>query len=530
MKAAPRTLLWRHVIAWILVLCGLLRIYGLDYQPLDDDEYASTQAILAIANTGAPSFVPEGVWYTRSPLYHYLVGAVVWLFGENLWSLRVPSALFGVGAAWLSYLFGARLLGRPWIGMGAMILLTLHPYEVFSGHVARFYQTQQFFALLTIYFFVKGFVVEQCQNCRYATILAYLASVLCQEITAALGVQLAIGYFLFAEDKGWRQNLKLAALSAVVIAVICLDYVVFQTRCLTRVEGVSTTLEAAVKPHFWRPFNFLSLLVGYSRLHIIPSCFLLIGLPLYCRERHRATLALHFMLFAGVTLMNLLVTHVSLRYQYWLIPLWILLCLDAMRAVVAWASRFALRPGLDYGTNSWTSTCCGAVLFAAVVLSWSPWKMAASYETKLLGDSTGAMQFVRSHRLPGDKLMATEPHTHAALIETGGVDYDLSIPLLYDYVVDQNGILVDRNAGAEAVASIYDLMRVFRSHRRVWVVVNREKMRSRGKNIRWEYPGARVELFLRQHCQVERRTYLWTVYLWDADRGAIRNFRLDGML
>ncbi|MEQ8837020.1 MAG: hypothetical protein RID07_09480, partial [Lacipirellulaceae bacterium] len=133
--------------------------------------------------------------------------------------------------------------------------------------------------------------------------------------------------------------------------------------------------------------------------------------------------------------------------QYWLIPLWILLSLDAMRALVHRLSRLAFCRELDHGSNNWLPLCLGGVLFAAVVISWSPWRMVDSYDTKILGDSTGAMRFVNSQRRPGDKLMATEPHTHAGHLEGGGVDYDLSIPLLYDFVVMRDGKLVDRNAG-----------------------------------------------------------------------------------
>jgi hypothetical protein len=51
------------------------------------------------------------------------------------------------------------------------------------------------------------------------------------------------------------------------------------------------------------------------------------------------------------------------------------------------------------------------------------------------------------------------------------------------------------------------------------VVVNREKFRSRGQDVRWEFPAARVELFLRRNLEVKYQSYLWTVFLWDAHAG-----------
>ena len=55
--------------------------------------------------------------------------------------------------------------------------------------------------------------------------------------------------------------------------------------------------------------------------------------------------------------------------------------------------------------------------------------------------------------------MATEPHPHAAYLEIGKVDYDLTAPVLYDFVVLKKGVLVDRNGGAEAVDSLNRLQR-----------------------------------------------------------------------
>ncbi len=322
------------MIFWVLLFAFFLRAHKLDFQPLDDDEYASTQAILAIAETGIPHFVPDRVWYTRSPLFHYFVGGIAAVLGPNLWTMRLPCVLFGVATCWLTYLCGARLLKSPWIGMGAMLLMAIHPLEVYTSHVIRFYQMQQFLALLTVYFFCRGFVSSQSQVFRYLTVAAFLASVLSQEISAVMGISLLLGYLVFAEDNGAWANLKLVIVSCCALILIVLDYAVFQTRCMTRLEGMSPNLEASVQPHFWYPYNFLSLFLGYSRLHVLLSLFMLIGLPLVCRQRQRNTMAMYLMLFSGVVMTNLMVTHVSLRYQYWLFPLWILLSLEGLRAFV----------------------------------------------------------------------------------------------------------------------------------------------------------------------------------------------------
>ena len=526
-RKLPKSRLWPVLICLVLVIAAFVRGHRLDFQPLDDDEYASTQAILAIANTGIPEFGVEGIWYTRSPLFHYVIGACAFVGGENLWSMRLPCVLFGVATCWLTYLTGSRLLKSPWIGFGAMTIMAIHPFEVFTSHVIRFYQMQQFLALLTVYFFCKGFVREQLIRYRYLTILAFLGTVLCQEASCLIGFSLLLGYLAFAQEKSAAANVKLLIAATCALVVIALDYLVFQSRCMTRVAGVSPNLEATISPHLWHPYNFLSLFVCYSRLHVVASCFLICGFPLVCRERQRNTLALYLILFSGIIATNVLVTHISLRYQYWLIPIWVLLSLEGLRALSKRICAYGLDLRNEPHRHRRLATAISFVLFLACVCSMSPWRIAGSHHAKLLGDSTGALQFVSRHAQQGDQVMVTEPHTHAALIETGRVDFDLSVPLLYDFAVMKNGELIDRNGGAKVIGNLPKLTAALHQHDRVWIAVNREKLRNRGKNLRWEYPGARVDLFLRENCELVFKTYLWSVFLWDADSGRYSSFRQD---
>lgn len=523
-RGIPKTSLWTVAIVVALFGCFALRVHQLEFQPLDDDEYASLQAILSIAETGAPGFVPDDVYYTRSPLFHYLMGGIAFVFGSNVWALKIPAALFGVATAWLTYEYGNRLLGNRWIGMAGLVLVAIHPFEIYTGHIIRFYQMQQFFALLCIYCFCRGFVCTQSQGYRYATILVFLAAVLSQEISAVLAFPLAIGYVLFGKDLGWSNNIKLILLTGACLAIIVADFLVFQTRCLTRVEGVSASLEATVKPHFWFPYNVFTLYIGYSRLHILLSAFMFAGLPFIWRERNKNAIALHLMLLLGVVLTNLLVTHVSLRYQYWLIPIWLLASLDGMRAVLMRMIALAHHPLRHRNRYMWSMATATVVIFTGIVVSWSPWRIPDSYNLKLLGDSTGAFSYVREHQQEGDSVAATEPHTHAGFIETGKVDLDISIPLLYDFAMLEDGMLIDRNGGAQVVGSVTELKAEMAKRDRIWILLNREKFRSRGKNLRWEYPTARAELFIRRNCELKHRTYLWSVYLWDVNAGHYESF------
>jgi hypothetical protein len=97
-SAANRTRnwFWHLLVGLAVALCFVLRAWQIDTQPPDEDEYVSIQASLAIAKTGVPAF-QEDVWYTRSPAYHYLAGAVAALTGSNIYGLRLLSVLFESG-------------------------------------------------------------------------------------------------------------------------------------------------------------------------------------------------------------------------------------------------------------------------------------------------------------------------------------------------------------------------------------------------------------------------------------------------
>jgi hypothetical protein len=89
----------------------------------------------------------------------------------------------------------------------------------------------------------------------------------------------------------------------------------------------------------------------------------------------------------------------------------------------------------------------------------------------------------------------------------------------------RDGHLIDRNGGGRVISSLDAMKQEFSKDGRVWILVNREKFRTRGKNLRWEYPGARFEMFLRKNCDLKYRTYLWNAYLWDPERGFYAHFR-----
>ena len=519
----PTLYIW---LIWIIIIFGVfLRAIDIDFQTIDDDEYASIQAIQGILATGAPAF-NDDIWYTRSPLYHYLTAAICWVFGLNIFTLRLVSVFWAACTLYLTYRCGRDILKSPAIGIAGAFLCAIHPFLIYTSHIARFYQQTQFFTLLTIYFFCMGFSgAKQSFPHRIACIISFFLAILSHELSVVIGLQLLFGYIIFARPFNFELESKTIIISACVVLLATVNIMIFQAKTLTHLEGISPNFEATLAPNFKSPMNFLSVFLGYSRLHLSLSILFLVGLPFALYRTDKQLLAFYFMLFSGIIVINLFVTGNSLRYQYGLIPIWILLGLMGPKLVIDKLNTILIEGKELYNPNLIKTAIC-SILFIAVTVSWSPWRILSSYDSKLLGDATGAFQYIKTNLREGDKVAATEPHPHGMLIETGQSDYDITFPLLYDFVYrNSDGDLVDRGAQAKVVNTVENLIRIFAKHDRIWIAINHERFRSRGTNLRWEYPGARAHLFLRKNCVIAYQSYLWTVYLWDNSNGRYHNFR-----
>ena len=504
----------------LLALCFVVRAWRIEAQPIDDDEFASIQGVVSIVETGVPE-IGKDIYYTRSPLYHYAAAAVAWVAGTNLWTLRLFTVFTALATGMVLWWLARVCFRNHWIAFGALALFSLHPFIIFTSHIARFYQQQQLLVVLTALCLIRGFVQTGGPRWMVATMFVFGASMLSQEISVSLAPGLLVTYLLFGRDLPWRWELKTGLAGIIVAVLFVINVLVFQMKCLTWTAGVSPNVEATIAPNFWELGNLTSMFIGYSRLHLLASAFLPFSILAAVRRGDRSVLALHSFLYLGILSINLLVTSVSFRYQYAIIPLWLLLCVHG----VAEASRLAAITLRSAGAPRRTGPAIAALAGLAILLSWSPWRIPGSYSENLLGDPITALRQVHANRREGDKVMITEPHPHAAKMELGKADYDLALPILYDFAYWDDGILRDRNGDARVVNRLAQLQDIFAREERVWIVINREKLRSRTRNLRWEYPGAREELFLRRNCQLTFRSYLWHVYLWDRNTNRYRAFR-----
>lgn len=132
-----------HLLAIIIGLALFLRLYNLAGLPpaLNWDEVSMGYSAYSLLQTGADEwgvkypllFRSYGEW--KSPVYIYLLMPFVQVFGLNAWGVRLPAALAGVIAVYLTYLIANRLYGHR-VGLIAAFLLTVSPWHLMLSRPA----------------------------------------------------------------------------------------------------------------------------------------------------------------------------------------------------------------------------------------------------------------------------------------------------------------------------------------------------------------------------------------------------------
>lgn len=121
----------------VLLLSAVLRLFFLARVPpaLNWDEVSMGYTAYSLSVTGADEwgshlplfFRSYGEW--KSPVYIYLLVPFIKVFGLNAWGVRLPAAIMGVLAVYLTYLIGTKLYGKK-IGLWSSLLLAVSPWHI----------------------------------------------------------------------------------------------------------------------------------------------------------------------------------------------------------------------------------------------------------------------------------------------------------------------------------------------------------------------------------------------------------------
>jgi hypothetical protein len=139
----------------LAVAGGALRLIHLGVCSYWVDETNSMFAAKSLIEKGTMVF-PSGFVYDRAPLYTLATAASFKCFGVHEASTRLPAALFGILSIFMAYATAARLFDRRTGLMTAFLTAFCH-FEVGWSRTAKMYTMLQFFSLLAVYAFARGF-------------------------------------------------------------------------------------------------------------------------------------------------------------------------------------------------------------------------------------------------------------------------------------------------------------------------------------------------------------------------------------
>jgi len=214
-----------HKLLLILALASFLRLFLLNQVPpsLNWDEISMGYTAYSVMETGMDEwgekfplfFRSYGEW--KSAVYIYLLVPFVKLVGLNAWGVRLPSALAGIAAVYLTYLIGTKLYSRR-VGLWASLLLTISPWHFMLSRPAFEANVSLTLVLAGIYLFLKAVDSKSLKPVILSAIFFGLAPHTYN--SAKVIVPFLVIYLIYA-TRLFRHKLKVAVLLS-ILAVFAL--------------------------------------------------------------------------------------------------------------------------------------------------------------------------------------------------------------------------------------------------------------------------------------------------------------------
>jgi hypothetical protein len=524
--AAGRVPTWLWLTALVLVGTGL-RLYAMDFQPPNADEYTSWDAARGILRTGVPQ-ASSGIYYTRSPLYHYSLAGWLAVFGDSVNSARWFTLLPGVAVIPAMYCLVYAISRRRYLGLFATVILTVDPWQLGAVNLIRFYQQMQFFSVVTTLLFLRGFIWRQGKLHQNLFFVSATAGTLSQEVFATAFAPFLLAFLICYRPFSWKRDLNVWLGFGAMMTIILLDVKTFGTICMTPHVAIGTRSESLFVLHFTDLFggvaNIVTLLTTeFFWMNNGANCFFSVlffaGLVYQLWHPNRAVLLLHAVVIVSIFLLTVLVVPVNTRYCYGLYPLLVAAALLSTDAMIRHAGK-QLLPAAGSLEFLHRRRRWGLLLGALVVAGWAVngefLKVAESYDREHILDYQSALNYVAERKRPGDKVMAMR--TPAVAVLLGQVDY-YALPAMrgnaFDGIYLRPDGMVDRWSGGKLVWKVDQYKELFHNQDRVWIVVDEFRMSEQN-------PGVRDYLY--QCCTVEYEFFGGQVLLWDRAAGRSASF------
>ncbi|WP_256874946.1 glycosyltransferase family 39 protein [Nostoc sp. C052] len=460
---------WIFLILIVSVGFGL-RVYNLDFIDLDSDENTSLDASRGILRTGAP-IATSGIWYTRSPFYHYLLAFWLRVVGDSIVNARLLSVIWGTATLVLVYIVARKVTGKVWIALLVALVLAVEPCELWYSRFIRCYQILQFFTIFSFWSFLKGFIEKSGRHYQYLFFVSLTLSLLTQEINLTVIPVFFIGFIYFYRPFSLRNDWQIFVCSLMTSVIFIYNLAIAAIRNITPLAALSNATASYLRLHFADVTDlFAMLLIGPDRTHTVLSFFFLLGFIYFLKIRDQKVIFLFSAIFINLVLITVLTYNLAERYVYSLYPLIILLSIySAICLIEALIKGVGL---LVYSLPHLKSFALFGIVIL-IVFNIQPMRVLATYDESLTRRNNELLTYVRTHREAKDIVIS--PMSSFASISLVKLDYYLfsfKDNENFDTVYWHDGKLIDRWAGGVILNSVDQLNHILEKSERVWINID----------------------------------------------------------
>jgi hypothetical protein len=508
------------IFIFLLFILGLaLRLYIIDFRPLNDDEitaffYSKGVLTKLYPYLALSPHLPEKI-ITTSELVPYFMAIGLKLFGFNEFGVRFTSVLFGSLTIILIYISGKDIFDRR-VGILSSLIYAFLPFTInIAASYARYPSQLQFFSLLTGYLFYKAISGENLSpKYLYGSAISFMATYLSWEGSAFLLPSFFISLILYKRrDFSWIKNkhlwVSVIFVSLFIFYQLSTRYIYInsiQMQIGTGVSGISLI------PQWTQPlFNPYSYIENFFLLsNLVPvTFFFVVGLLFFFRDRVMSFWygLIIFIIFAMTSFVEV---HAS-RYVYHILPFFLLTgisaffrCLDFLLSHESRLSKILRKPV--------TAIACIMIFLPTNNLLMKPYNLPF-VETR--GDFTRvsfynlnnykAIAYLKEHIRPGDKIISSWPHS--VTFNIGRCEYFTENKLRLSVLVLKDEPLAgNRISGSPLIYDLNDLQDILGRHERIWFV-NKD---FEAKRFDQDYVD-----YIKKKMRPVYEDYGTIVYLWD---------------
>lgn len=391
--------LYRPILLLLILAAWAWRLHGLDAQSLWRDEVDSLRFATRPLAESLAMFRRPG---ENGPLYFLLLRPWLMAAGQSEFALRFPSALMGVLAIPLLYVWGRRWFGAT-VGLVAALLLAANPYHLWYSQEAKMYALLVVVIMLSLAAFV--WALERGRWWRWAIWLVATTACFYIHVLGVFVIPLEVVWFLLVP--AWRRRWLGFGLALVALVLPYVPLVWWQWKLLVDPSfstGHTFMPLGRVLQTLWQAQIQGILLAPSPWLLAAPIFLLLAGIVLpSLGERAaiypspptsanlRLALAWWFLPVLCVFFLSLAVPIFLDRYLIWVMPALVLLL--AVGAVAV--SR----------QNRWVAVVLLLVLIAFQL--WNGWRQDTH---AIKSDFRSAAAFVAANRQPDDLTLFLIPY------------------------------------------------------------------------------------------------------------------------